>query len=189
MKQGLNLRPHDGALEVACMKNHFVLKRVCITLSSLGLIVAQVDAKPDKEDKGGKGKGKGPEHSQKAQGKGQDKKGKQPQAPRIARFRDEERGEIVAYFNSYQGKGGGLPPGLAMNQRRGKPLPPGWQRKLAPGYRIDDVSWLSFAPVPAEWFPKLRMEPDTRLYHYGDRVVRVYEPRREVLDVIILPGR
>lgn len=31
------------------------------------------------------------------------------------------------------------------------------------------------------------MEPNTRLYHYGDRVVRIYEPRREVIDLIILP--
>lgn len=28
------------------------------------------------------------------------------------------------------------------------------------------------------------MEPNTRLYHYDDRVVRVYEPRHEVIDVI-----
>jgi hypothetical protein len=68
-----------------------------------------------------------------------------------------------------------------------KPLPPGWHKKLVPGYRIHDDEWTHYAPVPSEWFPRQRMEPDTRLYYHGDRVVRVYEPRREVIDVIILP--
>ena len=166
------------------MRNKFVLKSMSVLLGALVLLPAQAEAKPGKDNKGDKDKGAG--HSQK--GNGNDKAGKS-QDPQFARLKDDERGEIVTYFNRFQSNDEGLPPGLAMNQRRGKPLPPGWQKKLVPGYRIDEVSWLSFAPVPATWFPKLRMEPDTRLYHYGDRVVRVYEPRREVIEVIILPGR
>ena len=163
------------------MKNNIVMKGVAILLSSLVLVATQANAKPGKGNKGGKGKGA--DHSQK--GNGNDK-GKKSKGREFAHFKDDERGEIVNYFSRFKGKGDGLPPGLAMNQRRGKPLPPGWQKKLVPGYRIDDDSWLSFAPVPATWFPRLRMEPDTRLYHYGDRVVRVYEPRREVIEVIEL---
>lgn len=169
------------------MKIHNSMKFVAALLGSLAMVAAQADAKPGKGNKGDKGeKGKGAGHSQKDHGVNN---GKKSQAAQFVRFKDDERGEIVGYFSRFQDKGEGLPPGLAMNQRRGKPLPPGWQKKLTPGYRIDDNEWSSYAPVPSEWFPKLRMEPDTRLYHYGDRVVRVYEPRREVIDVIVLPSR
>ena len=55
------------------------------------------------------------------------------------------------------------------------------------GSVIEDDSWTGgFEPVSNDWFPDLQMEPDTRLHHYGDRAVRVYEPRREILEVIVL---
>jgi hypothetical protein len=180
------------------MKIHISIKSIAAVFGALAIAATQADAKPDKGNSGGKGhgksgnahsqkanKGKGPEHAGKAAGKGE----KHSQPAQFARFKDNDRNEIVDYFGRYRTQGDGLPPGLAMNQRRGKPLPPGWQKKLVPGYRINDNEWLSYAPVPSAWFPKLRMEPDTRLYHYGDRVVRVYEPRREVIEVITLPGR
>ena len=180
------------------MKVHNSMKCIAALLGSLAVIVTQADAKPDKGHPSGKYKGsahsqnankdKGPQHAGKAAGKPAGKGDKHAQPAQFARFKDSERVEIVDYFARYQSQGAGLPPGLAMNQRRGKPLPPGWQKKLVPGYRIHDSEWPSYAPVPSEWFPRLRMEPDTRLYHYGDRVVRVYEPRREVLDVIVLPS-
>ncbi|RPJ35032.1 MAG: hypothetical protein EHM17_04350 [Verrucomicrobiaceae bacterium] len=179
------------------MKSSNSMKCIIALLGSLALVATPADAKPGKGNSGSKGQGKGGDaHSQKADkakgpanaGKSAGKGGKNAQAADFARFKDSERSEIVDYFNRYQNQGTGLPPGLAMNQRRGKPLPPGWQKKLVPGYRIADNEWSSYAPVPSAWFPKLRMEPDTRLYHYGDRVVRVYEPRREVIEVITLPA-
>lgn len=179
------------------MKTHNSMKCIAALLGSLAMAAAQADAKPGNGNSGGKGrqkdggarsqkvnKDKGPEHAGKAAGKSD----KHAQPARFSRFKDNERNEIVDYFGRYRTQGEGLPPGLAMNQRRGKPLPPGWQKKLVPGYRINDNEWTSYAPVPSDWFPKLRMEPETRLYHYGDRVVRVYEPRREVIDVIVLPN-
>jgi hypothetical protein len=182
------------------MKLHHSMKCIAALLGSLAIIATQADAKPDKGHPSGKDKDKGNAHSQKANkdknpqhagnaaGKTAGKSDKHAQPAQFARFKDNERNEIVDYFARYQSQGAGLPPGLAMNQRRGKPLPPGWQKKLVPGYRIHDSEWPSYAPVPSEWFPKLRMEPNTRLYHYGDRVVRVYEPRREVVEVIVLPS-
>jgi hypothetical protein len=173
----LHLQASSSALGCGFMKN----KCIAFLLCSLVFIATNAHAKPGKGKKDDKEKRA--EHAQNGNGHDNGKKSKDQQ---FARFKDDERGEIESYFSRYKDKDEGLPPGLAMNQRRGKPLPPGWQKKLVPGYRIDDVSWLGFAPVPAEWFPNVRMEPDTRLYHYGDRVVRVYEPRREVIDVIVL---
>lgn len=105
----------------------------------------------------------------------------------IVRYREPERGVIVEYFTPYKNNDRGLPPGLAKNLRRGKPLPPGWQEKYAPGYRIEDEYWDTFTPVPYDWFPNLRREPDVHLYYYGDRIIRVYEPRREIIEIIIVP--
>ncbi len=176
------------------------MKCVAALLGSMAIAATPAHAKPGKGNQDDKDKGrndnaqsqktekdKGPDHAGKSHGKN-DKNGKKPDPAKLERFKDDERTEIVEYFGRYRTRAEGLPPGLAMNQRRGKPLPPGWQKKLVAGYRINDNEWASYAPVPSEWFPKLRMEPDTRLYHYGDRVVRVYEPRREVIDVIVLPN-
>ncbi len=173
------------------MKIYTSMKYIGTLLGSLAIATAQADAKPGKGNSGGKGQGKnGNAHSQKAnKGKGPDHADKAADKnDKHSRFNDNERNEIVEYFGRYRTQGEGLPPGLAMNLRRGKPLPPGWEKKLVSGYRINDNEWASYAPVPSEWFPKHRMESNTRLYHYGDRVVRVYEPRREVIDVIVLPN-
>jgi len=179
------------------MKTQHSMKQILALLGSLALVVAQAEAKPGAGNSGDKGQDKGKKaHSQKSDkakrpdhaGKAAGKSDKGSPAKQFARFQDNERNEIVDYFGRYRTQGEGLPPGLAMNQRRGKPLPPGWQKKLVPGYRIGDSEWQSYAPLPSSWFPNQRMEPDTRLYHYGDRVVRVYEPRREVVDVVFLPS-
>lgn len=42
-------------------------------------------------------------------------------------------GPVIAKHDKHQG----LPPGLAKNQKRGKPLPPGWQKKLVRGHILD----------------------------------------------------
>lgn len=164
----------------------------------LALSVSGLEAKPDK----GKGKGK-PAQTEKGKGDKGDKgkpdkvekavareekqavkdweKGKAP------RFKDTERSRVLGYFETYRDQEFGLPPGLAKNLRRGKPLPPGWQAKLAPG-NVIAADWLpDFAPVPYDWFPGVEVMPDTRLYWYGDRIVRVYEPRHEIMDVIVVP--
>lgn len=184
------------------MKTNNSMKYIAALVASLAIATTQSDAKPGNGNSGGKGQGKGGNgHSEKAHkgkdkdkgpdhaGKASDKSEKPSKEQKFARFKDNERKEIEDYFGRFRTQGDGLPPGLAMNQQRGKPLPPGWQKKLVPGYRLGDDEWSNYSPVPSEWFPNQRMEPNTRLYHYGDRVVRVYEPRREVIDVITLQPR
>jgi hypothetical protein len=80
-----------------------------------------------------------------------------------------------------------LPPGLAKKVKNGKPLPPGWQKKVTEGYIIDDDSFGFFYLLEDSMFPGLKTKPDTRMYLYGDRVVRVYEPKRQVIDVFPIP--
>ena len=71
---------------------------------------------------------------------------------------------------------------------RGKPLPPGWEKKLRSGWIIDDDSWKLFDRVPSTYLPRDHKLPrDTGMYLYGDRFVRVHEPTREVIDTLRIP--
>jgi hypothetical protein len=178
------------------MKNRSLTQTSITLIGLLALGISSASAKPG-HGKGKSEKGNRPQQSQ--QSKGADKAAKEYAKSdrkqdqdfgreRIVRFGDGDRGSILSYFSNYRNNDGGLPPGLAKNLRRGKPLPPGWQAKVAPGYRISDAWWSSFSPVSYDYFPKMRREPNTRLYMHGDRLVRVYEPRREVLDVVVLPN-
>ena len=169
----------------------------------MALLVAAADAKPGSDKR--KHKGGAPAGAQQGNDHGgKDKPGKDKANKKIAgfddkgrfdgnqkkgkiRFENRDRERIVRYFSGYRNHEHGLPPGLAKNLRRGKPLPPGWQKKISPGYVIEDEWWPAFQPLPYTWFPDLPVVPDTRLYWYGDRIVRVYEPRREVVDVVIVP--
>ncbi|BCX49032.1 conserved hypothetical protein [Haloferula helveola] len=105
----------------------------------------------------------------------------------VKKFEDKDRDAVLGYFSKHKGHPHGLPPGLAKKVASGKPLPPGWQKKLSPGWVITDDWWPSLTPLPYSDFAGLNAAPDTGLYWYGDRVVRVYEPRREILDVIVVP--
>ena len=191
---------------VEIMKNKYVAPSMVALVGSLGLMLATVDAKDDKgkgkdkdghSEKGGNGnKGEKKENkadwkdakdeakSDKRDDKNEKRDDKDFDTRKIVRFEDNDRKVILGYFDGHRGRDGGLPPGLV---RRGKPLPPGWQDRVVSGYRFDDEWWSSLTPVPYDWFPNMRRDPDTTLYLYGDRIVRVYEPRREVIDVVTVP--
>jgi hypothetical protein len=174
-----------------------------------------VEAKPDKEKGGGKpghsekqkgggkndnkGKseksgnpdkaaGKGQKNAEKAQKENRKADDKQDNAEwRKKGFRDDDRTGVIRYFSEFRDHEHGLPPGLAKNLQRGKALPPGWQKKVQGGYVIEDDLRDHFHPLEYSLFPGLEAVPDTRLYLYGSRIVRVYEPRREVIDIIEVP--
>lgn len=103
------------------------------------------------------------------------------------RFVDRDRDHIVTYFSGHKGHSHGLPPGLASKWASGKRLPAGWRDRVVVGYVIEEGWRPYFEPVPYSWFPGITVIPDTRLYWYGDRVVRVYEPTHEVVDVVVIP--
>jgi hypothetical protein len=89
--------------------------------------------------------------------------------------------------HSEKQKGGGKHENKGKADKRGKPLPPGWQKKVQGGYVIEDDLKDYFQPLEYSLFPGVEAVPDTRLYLYGNRIVRVYEPRREVIDLIEVP--
>jgi len=92
-------------------------------------------------------------------------------------FGKGEREEIERYYQSHPDRRKQLPPGLAKKNR----LPPGWQKKLAPGQRIPDDVWAHRVELPREI--KVPDEKGVIRVRIDDRVVKVAERTREVLDV------
>lgn len=174
------------------------------------LMVGLAVAKPGKGNGGGNGGGKGgdkgkggkserttekPEKKEQkndeSENKHHDKGDSHGQKDKVwkgKRLEEKERSVFFDYFKQFKGSPLGLPPGLAKNFRNGKPLPPGWQKKVSEGYIIDDENSGFFQLLDEALFPNYQRVPDTRLYMYGDRLVRVYEPRRQVIDIFQIPG-
>ena len=121
-------------------------------------------AAADKKDQGGES----PSAAEYAPGKGKGAKS----------FSRDEREEIDRYYKSHPQKRKALPPGLAKKNK----LPPGWQKKLAPGERIPDDVWAHRAELPSEI--KVPVEKGVIRVRIDDRVVKVAERTREVLDVL-----
>jgi hypothetical protein len=150
------------------------MKRLPAALVALAVVVAG----PALADKGGKGKGgkhEGPsaaEHAPGKNGHGQPK------------FSGGERDHIVAYFNANPSARQQLPPGLAKQNK----IPPGWQKKIAPGQRIPDDIWVHRVPLPHEILVQLPPPPPGVIHvRIHDHVLKVVEKTHEVLDDIGLP--
>lgn len=108
---------------------------------------------------------------------------------KAAKFAEKDRNDIVSHWDKYKGNDMGLPPGLAKNLRRGKGLPPGWDKKVRNGWMIEDEWWSRMDRVPANYLPgDMKLPKDTGMFLFGDRMMRVHEPTREVIDFVKLPG-
>jgi len=108
---------------------------------------------------------------------------------KTAKFVDKDRKDIVSYWDKYKGNDKGLPPGLAKNLRKGKDLPPGWDKKVRNGWMIEDDWWSLMDRVPSTYLPgDMKLPKDTGMFLLGDRMLRVHEPTKEVIDFVTLPG-
>lgn len=78
-----------------------------------------------------------------------------------------------------------LPPGLQKKLARGGQLPPGWQKKVARGEVLDGDIYESSSGLPKSILDRLPSGPDgTSIRHIEDRVVRIVDATREILDVL-----
>lgn len=176
------------------MKITTLIRFTSAVTASLCLLSTPALAKPGKGKGNGeaaqvdkeKGKGKAKQESAEIdKDKGKPEHAKGPDARDIVKFDKSEHDLIRSLFGTESNRSN-LPPGLAMNLKRGKPLPPGWQKKLAPGYRLEDAWMGSFIPVSYDDLPRVRRVPNTQLYYHDNKVVRVMSATREILDVIDL---
>jgi len=78
-----------------------------------------------------------------------------------------------------------LPPGLQKKLARGGELPPGWQKKVARGEVLDMPLYRQSRPLPEGLLNRLSTGPaDTELRLLDDRVMRLMDDTRGILDVL-----
>ena len=115
-------------------------------------------------------------------------------------FTEDEKRIIQSYFEEWQGyqpvdenksgrdkakKKKNLPPGLQKKLDRGGELPPGWQKKVARGEVLDVDLYRQSRSLPEELLDRLPTEADgTELRLLNDRVVRIIDDTRAILDVL-----
>ncbi len=150
----------------------------------LGLIPAHSIAKPDHAKNKGESQSSASEKGKKGKDHKEHKEDKKDKAHKNHhKFEHQDREAILKIFRTSDGKHQ-LPPGLAKNLKRGKALPPGWQKKLNPGYRIEDEIWKSFSPISYDMVTNLKKRSDASLYYHDNKVYRIMNATREILDVI-----
>lgn len=78
-----------------------------------------------------------------------------------------------------------LPPGLQKKLARGGELPPGWQKKVARGEVLDMTLYRQSRTLPEGLLNRLSTGPaDTELRQLDDRVMRLMDDTRDILDVL-----
>lgn len=116
-------------------------------------------------------------------------------------FTEDEKHLIQSYYHErrehhYRDDGNGsgrdkpkkkksLPPGLQKKLERGGELPPGWQEKVARGEVLDADLYGYSRSLPEELLRRLpRYVDGTELRFLDDRVIRVMDDSRAILDVL-----
>ena len=115
-------------------------------------------------------------------------------------FTEDEKRIIQSYFEDHReyrygddnnGRGRdkpkkkkSLPPGLQKKLARGGELPPGWQKKVARGEVLDAGLYRQSRSLPEELLNRLSTDADTELRLLDDRVVRIMDDSRAILDVL-----
>lgn len=112
-------------------------------------------------------------------------------------FDSRDRAVLTGYLGGSEGYGDGgkgsakkaksLPPGLRKKLERGGELPPGWQAKVARGEVIDMDLYRHAQSLPEDILARLGRGPaGTSVRQIDDRIVRVADATRTVLDVFYL---
>jgi hypothetical protein len=136
------------------------------------------------------------------QGKGKGKADARPAGPPATaparagtpRFEAREATLIQDWYRANPGAWESMPPGLARQgkvppglAKQGK-VPPGWEKKMARGEIIPGDIWAHRVPLPHEILGKLPPSPPgVETVRIHDKVVRVHQRTREILDVVGLP--
>ena len=92
------------------------------------------------------------------------------------------------YRDNYRGKGKPkkLPPGLRKKLDRGGQLPPGWQMKVDRGEVIDDDIYRNARLLPEDIIRQISYIEGTSIREIDNRIVRIQDATRTILDVFYL---
>ncbi len=84
------------------------------------------------------------------------------------------------------GKPKKLPPGLRKKIERGGELPPGWQKKVARGEVLDEHLYNQSHHLPRDVLRHMSEVKGTSLRQIDDRVLRIQDATRTILDIFYL---
>ena len=84
------------------------------------------------------------------------------------------------------GKPKKLPPGLRKKLERGGELPPGWKMKVARGEVLDEHLYRQSHHLPRDVLRRMPEIEGTSLRQIDDRVLRVQDATRTILDIFYL---
>lgn len=106
------------------------------------------------------------------------------------RFDEDRCWEGDGYGDKPGKKPKSLPPGLEKKVELGGELPPGWQMKIARGEVLDRDFYRTYSrTLPEEILRRLPAGPDgTSMRRINDRILRVDDATRTILDVFYLAG-
>ncbi|WP_156817236.1 hypothetical protein [Rubritalea marina] len=92
------------------------------------------------------------------------------------------------FYKQYAESDLGLPSGIAKKVAAADPLPSGWRDQLSPGWKIDEA-WqqrlhiVSMADLPLDF----KVSHDVGVYLLGDRILRVDEGNKALIDAVRIP--
>lgn len=96
--------------------------------------------------------------------------------------------EKNAIFGYYKVQNQNLPPGLAKKVAKGGSLPPGWQKKVSRGEVMPLDVYKHAEPLPKDIIIQLpSVAPGTSLMKIDNRIVKVVDATKTIIDVIDLP--
>lgn len=120
-----------------------------------------------------------------AQGKGHGPKTEKHKFSKqhASHFSRAEQYTVRSYYDN-------LPPGLAKKYRRTGELPPGWEKKVAPGQILPHEYLKAAQPLPRELRDTLDPGPiGSTVIRLHDRILRIHEKSHEILDSFMLHKR
>lgn len=124
------------------------------------------------------------DHSKKQKTKPVDEKNRNADSG-VQVFSKAEREAVLNYYSMHSQV---LPPGLSRKVARGGNLPPGWQKKIAKGEVLSSDIYKHAESVPEDIMISLpSMAPGTSLVRIDNRIVKVVDATKTIIDVINLP--
>ena len=122
-------------------------------------------------------------------GEQRSEKNKEPKEAKRTQLNAQEKARLQAWLSAnnadQQRKGKGLPKGLQKKLDRGGELPPGWKRKIQAGDKLTNEEYEQAVRIPDSIRAEIKIPEDVvEIIRVGDQAATVIREGREVIDII-----
>lgn len=117
------------------------------------------------------------------------KKDNEPKEAKRTSLNPEEKARLQAWLSAnnvdQQRNGKGLPKGLQKKLDRGGELPPGWKRKIQAGDKLTNEEYEQAERIPDAIRAEIKIPADViEIIRVGDQAATVIRDGREIIDII-----